>query len=111
MMLRILAASAPDASSSSCSPGWVSSRPSGTPRSATSGSPGNHTTWLGLLFLAVAAVLVVRFVRTGSAKRKLTTPPKLMPPFHTTPASGMLPTEQTDDSIATSGPTSGSQNA
>src|SRR6266852_1757073 len=30
-----------------------------------------------------------------SAKMKLITPPKLMPPFHSTTASGMLPTEHT----------------
>ncbi len=36
-----------------------------------------------------------------------TTPPKLMPPFHSTAASGTLPIEQTNDSTATSGPTSG----
>ena len=38
---------------------------------------------------------------------KLTTPPKLMPPFHKTAASGTLPTEQTKLKMATSGPTSG----
>src|SRR6266568_3136218 len=42
-----------------------------------------------------------------SAKMKATTPPKLIPPFHSTAASGTLPIEQTNDSIATSGPTSG----
>ena len=35
------------------------------------------------------------------------TPPKLIPPFHSTAASGTLPIEQTNDSTATSGPTSG----
>jgi hypothetical protein len=42
-----------------------------------------------------------------SAKMKAITPPKLMPPFHSTAASGTLPIEHTNDSIATSGPTSG----
>src|ERR1700682_1894364 len=42
-----------------------------------------------------------------SAKMKLTTPPKLMPPRQSTAASGTLPTEQTKLTIATSGPTSG----
>ena len=42
-----------------------------------------------------------------SAKIKLTTPPKLIPPFQSTAASGTLPTEQTKLTIATSGPTSG----
>src|SRR5438105_15693497 len=42
-----------------------------------------------------------------SAKMKLTTPPKLMPPLHRTAANGTLPTEQTKLKIATSGPTSG----
>jgi len=42
-----------------------------------------------------------------SAKMKATTPPKLMPPFHSTAASGMLPTEQTNEMTATSGPTIG----
>jgi len=44
-----------------------------------------------------------------SAKTKLITPPKLIPPFHSTTASGMLPTEQTKLSIAIIGPTSGPQ--
>lgn len=39
-----------------------------------------------------------------SAKMKLATPPKLMPPFHNTAASGMLPIVQTN---AASGPISG----
>lgn len=34
---------------------------------------------------------------------KLTTPPKLIPPFHNTAASGTLPTEQTKLTIATNG--------
>src|SRR5438034_2065817 len=42
-----------------------------------------------------------------SAKIKLTTPPKLMPPFQSTAASGTLPTEQTKLTIATRGPTRG----
>src|SRR6516162_8498906 len=45
-----------------------------------------------------------------SAKMKATTPPKLMPPFHSTAASGMLPTEQTKEITATSGPTTGPHN-
>src|SRR5467141_2674559 len=44
-----------------------------------------------------------------SAKMKATTPPKLMPPFHSTAASGMLPTEHTKEITATSGPTIGPQ--
>ncbi len=35
------------------------------------------------------------------------TPPKLIPPFQSTAASGMLPTEQTNESTAMSGPTTG----
>lgn len=42
-----------------------------------------------------------------SANRKLTTPPKLMPPFHSTAASGTFPTEQTKLTTASSGPISG----
>src|SRR5258708_33836624 len=42
-----------------------------------------------------------------SAKMKLTTPPKLIPPFHNTAANGTLPTEQTKLIMATNGPTSG----
>src|ERR1700688_4282491 len=42
-----------------------------------------------------------------SAKMKLTTPPKLMPPRQSTAAKGTLPTEQTKLMMATSGPTSG----
>ena len=37
------------------------------------------------------------------------TPPKLMPPFHSTAASGTLPMEHTKDRTATSGPTKGPQ--
>ncbi len=44
-----------------------------------------------------------------SAKTKDTTPPKLMPPFHSTPASGTLPIEQTKLSTAMTGPTTGPQ--
>ena len=39
-----------------------------------------------------------------SAKMKARTPPKLMPPFQSTAASGTLPIEQTKLSIATGGP-------
>ena len=39
------------------------------------------------------------------------TPPKLMPPFHSTAASGTLPIEQTNDTIATTGPTIGPHTA
>ena len=39
-----------------------------------------------------------------SAKTKLTTPPKLMPPCHSAAASGTLPTEQTKLTIARNGP-------
>src|SRR5438045_3618237 len=42
-----------------------------------------------------------------SAKMNASTPPKLMPPFQSTAASGTLPTEQTKLTIATSGPTTG----
>src|SRR6058998_590304 len=45
-----------------------------------------------------------------SAKMNASTPPKLMPPFQRTAASGTLPTEQTKLITATSGPTSGPQN-
>ena len=44
-----------------------------------------------------------------SAKMNASTPPKLIPPFHSTAARGTLPIEQTNDSIATSGPISGPQ--
>ncbi len=40
-----------------------------------------------------------------------TTPPKLMPPFHSTTASGTLPIEQTKETTATSGPISGPQSS
>src|SRR6059036_4317587 len=36
--------------------------------------------------------------------------PKLIPPFQSTAASGTFPIEQTKDSIATTGPTTGPQN-
>ncbi len=42
-----------------------------------------------------------------SAKMKATTPPKLIPPFHTTTASGTFPIEQTNETMATTGPMSG----
>src|SRR5216684_7049102 len=45
-----------------------------------------------------------------SAKRKLITPPKLMPPFHKTAARGTFPTEQTKLSIEITGPINGPQN-
>src|SRR2546426_3798803 len=45
-----------------------------------------------------------------SAKMNEMTPPKLMPPFQSTAASGTFPIEQTKDSIATMGPTRGPQN-
>src|SRR5450759_1283012 len=44
-----------------------------------------------------------------SAKMKLITPPKLMPPVHKTAASGTLPMEQTKLTTDTNGPTSGPQ--
>src|SRR5437016_6220535 len=44
-----------------------------------------------------------------SAKMNAATPPKLIPPFHSTAASGTFPIEHTKESIATSGPTSGPQ--
>jgi hypothetical protein len=43
-----------------------------------------------------------------SAKMNASTPPKLIPPFHRTAASGTLPIEQTNEMIATSGPIKGS---
>ena len=46
-----------------------------------------------------------------SAKMKLITPPKLMPPFHSTTASGTFPTEQTKLSIEMTGPINGPQNS
>ncbi|HEX8977809.1 MAG TPA: hypothetical protein VF781_14975 [Solirubrobacteraceae bacterium] len=39
-----------------------------------------------------------------SAKMKAITPAKLIPPLHSTAASGTLPTEQTNDSTAITGP-------
>jgi hypothetical protein len=39
-----------------------------------------------------------------SAKSNATTPPKLIPPFHSTAASGTLPIEQTKLRIDTIGP-------
>ena len=45
-----------------------------------------------------------------SAKMKLITPPKLMPPFQSTAARGTFPTEHTKLNIDSSGPTSGPQN-
>ena len=44
-----------------------------------------------------------------SAKMNAITPPKLIPPFHSTAASGTLPIEHTNESTATSGPISGPQ--
>ena len=44
-----------------------------------------------------------------SAKMNATTPPKLIPPFHSTTASGTFPIEQTKEMIATTGPMSGPQ--
>src|ERR1700732_4057910 len=44
-----------------------------------------------------------------SAKMKAITPPKLMPPFQSTAASGTLPTEQTKLSNEITGPISGPQ--
>src|SRR5579884_4470176 len=40
---------------------------------------------------------------------KASTPPKLLPPFHSTAASGTFPTEHTNDRTATTGPTNGLQ--
>jgi hypothetical protein len=40
-----------------------------------------------------------------------TTPPKLIPPFHSTAPSGTFPTEQTNDITEINGPTSGSQSS
>ena len=45
-----------------------------------------------------------------SPKMKAITPPKLIPPFQSTAASGTFPTEQTKLIIATSGPITGPQN-
>src|SRR3989442_15289628 len=44
-----------------------------------------------------------------SAKINAITPPKLMPPFHKTAASGTLPTDQTKLSREITGPISGPQ--
>ena len=44
-----------------------------------------------------------------SAKTNAITPPKLMPPFQSTAASGTFPIEQTKLSTATSGPITGPQ--
>src|SRR5665213_1059351 len=46
-----------------------------------------------------------------SAKMKLITPPKLMPPFQSTTARGTFPTEQTKLSIEMTGPINGLQNS
>src|SRR5439155_4918334 len=43
------------------------------------------------------------------AKMTATTPPKLIPPFHSTATSGTLPIEQTKLTTATTGPTRGTQ--
>ena len=45
-----------------------------------------------------------------SAKMNATTPPKLIPPFHSTAASGTLPIEQTKLSTEMTGPISGPHN-
>ena len=45
-----------------------------------------------------------------SPRMNAITPPKLIPPFQSTAASGMFPTEQTKLGTATSGPTIGPQN-
>ena len=45
-----------------------------------------------------------------SPKMKAITPPKLIPPFQSTAASGTFPTEQTKLITATSGPITGPQN-
>ena len=44
-----------------------------------------------------------------SAKMKLITPPKLIPPFHSTAASGTFPIEQTKEKMEITGPSSGPQ--
>src|SRR6266550_7325561 len=44
-----------------------------------------------------------------SANTKAITPPKLIPPFHSTAASGTLPTEQTKLSSEITGPINGPQ--
>src|SRR5579883_1326125 len=45
-----------------------------------------------------------------SAKINAITPPKVLPPFQRTAASGTFPTEQTNEMMATIGPTNGPQN-
>ena len=45
-----------------------------------------------------------------SPKINAMTPPKLMPPFHKTAASGALPIEQVNDATAISGPIMGPRN-
>ena len=45
-----------------------------------------------------------------SAKMNEIAPPKLIPPFQSTAASGTFPIEQTNESIATNGPTRGPHN-
>jgi hypothetical protein len=47
---------------------------------------------------------------TAAHVNEATTPPKLIPPFHSTAASGMFPTEHTKEIIATKGPIIGPQN-
>src|SRR5205807_6508434 len=42
-----------------------------------------------------------------SAKTNDATPPKLIPPFHSTAASGTFPIEHTNENMATTGPTRG----
>jgi hypothetical protein len=44
-----------------------------------------------------------------SAKMKLITPPKLIPPFHSTAASGTFPIEHTNETIEMMGPSKGPQ--
>ena len=44
-----------------------------------------------------------------SAKTKEIAPPKLIPPFQSTAASGTFPTEQTNESMDTIGPIAGPQ--
>src|SRR6266516_324895 len=53
---------------------------------------------------------MLRMGRTiRSAKMNDATPPKLIPPFQSTAASGTFPIEHTNESAATIGPTSGPQ--
>jgi hypothetical protein len=47
-------------------------------------------------------IRIGRMIR--SAKMNAMTPPKLIPPFHSTPASGTLPIEQTKLSTEMTGP-------